>query len=115
MRGGSVFNSILRLTALVVMFVAAPTQAADPTRPPAGRVSAGAVSEAATELRLQAIMLTPQNPHVVINGQRLKVGDRLGDIRILAIRPHSVLIDREGKHEELRLSAPIIHTSRNPS
>jgi len=115
MRGGLVFKSVIILMALAATCAAAPVYAIDPTRPPAGRVNADAASESTAVLRLQAIMVTPKNAHVVINGKRLKVGDRLGDIRILAIRPHSILIDRQGKREELRLSAPIIHTSHTPS
>jgi len=115
MRGGSVFKPVIFLMALAATCAAAPVHAIDPTRPPAGRINTEATSESATVLRLQAIMVTPKNAHVVINGKRLKVGDRLGDIRILAIRPHSILIDRQGKREELRLSAPIIHTSHTPS
>lgn len=115
MRGGSVFKPVILFTALAAAFAAAPVHAIDPTRPPAGRISTEAASEAAAVLRLQAIMVTSQSAHVVINGKRLKVGDRIGEVRILAIRPHSILIDREGKREELRLSAPIIQTSRTPS
>ncbi len=115
MRGGSVFKSFTFFLALAAILLVAPAHAIDPTRPPAGRVSADVVGESAAVLRLQAIMVTSQSAHVVINGKRLKVGDRIGEVRILAIRPHSILIDREGKREELRLSAPIIQTSRTPS
>lgn len=116
MRGGSVFKSFTFFLALAATLDVASAYAIDPTQPPAGRVSAAAaVGESAAVLRLQAIMVTSQSAHVVINGKRLKVGDRIGEVRILAIRPHSILIDREGKREELRLSAPIIQTSRTPS
>jgi len=115
MRGGSVFKSFTFFLALAATLDVASAYAIDPTRPPAGRVNTDATSESAAVLRLQAIMVTSQSAHVVINGKRLKVGDRIGEVRILAIRPHSILIDREGKREELRLSAPIIQTSRTPS
>jgi MSHA biogenesis protein MshK len=36
----------------------------------------------------------------------------VGDARILAVHRHAVVIDREGKQQELHLSTPIIQTSR---
>lgn len=96
---------------LAALFVAAPVFALDPTQPPAGR-AASDVPEVVATLQLQAILRGPEGASAVINGQNLKVGDRLGDARILAVRPHSVVIDRQGTQQELRLSAPIIQTSR---
>ncbi len=112
MRGGWVFKSVVNTIGLAALFVAAPVFALDPTQPPAGRVARDAPTEAAAELRLQAILRGSERVSAVINGQTLKVGDQLGDARILAIRPHSVVIVRQGQQQALRLSTPIIQTSR---
>ncbi|WP_241787108.1 Type II secretory pathway component [Stutzerimonas stutzeri] len=84
----------------------------DPTQPPAGRVVSDDVTQAPVDLHLQAILRGPERASAVINGQNLKVGERLGDMRVLAVRWHSVVIERQGRQQELRLSAPIIQTSR---
>ncbi|WP_342030435.1 Type II secretory pathway component [Pseudomonas sp. SST3] len=101
---------ILGLASLVV--AAAPVFALDPTQPPAGRVASDAQAKVTSALRLQAILRSGGRAHAVVDGQTLKVGDHLGDARISAIRPHSVVIDRHGQQQELRLSAPIIQSSR---
>ncbi|WP_313322010.1 Type II secretory pathway component [Stutzerimonas nitrititolerans] len=96
---------------LLSLLVTLDASALDPTLPPA-RPSATHIASDASPLRLQAILRLPQGARAVINGQSLKVGEQLADARVLAIDPHSVLIEREGKREELRLSAPIFNTSR---
>ncbi len=112
MRGGWVFKLAVNMFGLVAVFVATPVFALDPTLPPGGQVLSDTPSAAQTVLRLQAIVRGPDRVSAVINGQTLMVGDRLGDVRILAIRPHAVVIDRLGQQQELRLSTPIIQTSR---
>lgn len=117
MRGGWVSSRsvtfFFNMIGLAALLIAAPAFAKDPTQPPAGRVAASdAPAEAAEPLRLQAIVRGPARVAAVINGQTLKVGDRIGDARVLAVRPHSVVIDREGQRQELRLSTPILQMSR---
>lgn len=112
MRGGLVFKLKINMIGLAALLAAMPTFALDPTQPPAGQAVGDAPSEAVATLRLQAILRGSEHASAVINGQNLRVGDRLGDARILAVRPHSVVIDRQGQQQELRLSAPIIQTSR---
>lgn len=112
MRGGLVFKSAVTTIYLAALCFTAPVFGLDPTQPPVGRVAGDAPAEAASSLRLQAILRGAGRASAVINGQSLTVGDRLGDAQILAVRPHSVVIDRQGQQQELHLSAPIIHTSR---
>lgn len=112
MRGGLVFRSVVKFLCLASLFAAAPAFALDPTQPPAGRAAGDAPAEAAASLHLQAILRGAGRASAVINGRSLTVGDRLGDARILAVRSHSVVIDRQGQQQELHLSAPIIQTSR---
>ncbi|WP_341502855.1 hypothetical protein [Gallaecimonas sp. GXIMD4217] len=60
-------------------------QLPDPTRP-SGQAPAG--SAKAAQLKLSAII----GDRAVINGQALKVGDRLGRVRVLAIASNSVTL-----------------------
>lgn len=107
------FKSAITLLGLASLAAVAPAFALDPTQPPAGRLAAAAEpAEAASILRLQAIMRVGTRVSAVIDGRTLTVGDRVGDARILAIHPHAVVIDRQGQQQELRLSAPIIQSSR---
>jgi MSHA biogenesis protein MshK len=112
MRGGLVFKSAVNTICLAALCFTAPVLALDPTQPPTGRLAADAPAEAAASLHLQAILRGPGRASAVINGNILRVGDRVGDARILAVHRHAVVIDREGKQQELHLSTPIIQTSR---
>jgi MSHA biogenesis protein MshK len=96
---------------LALMLPGAQAFAVDPTQPPFEVASAPVVGEALPMPNLQAILRMPGSARAVINGKTLKVGEQLADVRLLAIRSHSVLIEREGKREELRLSAPITQMS----
>lgn len=112
MRGGWVFKFRINTIGLVALLSAAPVFAGDPTLPPTEQLVGDAVTQAPETLQLQAILRGPSRASAVINGQKLTVGDRLGDARVLAVRAHSVVIERQGRQQELRLSAPIIQTSR---
>jgi len=112
MRGGSVFKPAVFTFGLAALAIAAPAFALDPTQPPAGRSISDTQQETTESLQLQAIVRVPGRARAVINGHTLRVGDRFGDAQVVAIRRHSVVVDRHGQHEELRLSAPIIQTSR---
>ncbi len=114
MRGGSVFKTRYALICALLLPVSA--LALDPTQPP--RALAPAVTgqgEALVPLRLQAIVRTSQAAQAVINGQSLRVGQRVDGARVLAIHSRSVLIERQGRRELLKLVAPLITPSRNPS
>ncbi|MFV0456282.1 MAG: Type II secretory pathway component [Pseudomonas sp.] len=103
---------LITVGGLLSLLVALDASALDPTLPPTSPSAIHAANNAGATLRLQAILRLPQGARAVINGRTLKVGEQLADARLLAIHPHSVLIEREGKREELRLSAPIFNTSR---
>lgn len=112
MRGGLVFKSAVNSICLAALCFTASVLALDPTQPPTGRVAGDAPAEAAADLHLQAILRGPGRASAVINGNILRVGDRVGEARILAVHRHAVVIDRQGQQQELRLSAPLIQTSR---
>lgn len=84
----------------------------DPTRPPADLLPAAGAAAAPAALQLQAILRSAQGSRAVIDGQTLRVGQEHGGVRILAIQPHAVLIERQGQRELLRLVEPVIKPSR---
>lgn len=98
--------------ALVLSLLAGAASAArDPTQPPpALQAAPGQAQQQA--LQLQAILRGSAGTYAVINGQRLQVGAELADARLLAIYPHAVLLERQGRQELLRLVEPILKPSR---
>lgn len=86
--------------------------ASDPTLPPAAFDAAQQAAETPPPPPpLQAILRGPHGARAVIGGQSLRVGERQGELRVLAIRAHSVLIERLGQRQELRLAQPILRPS----
>lgn len=115
MRGGSVSDFIPRSLCLAVaLCIASSAQAADPTRPPAALRAPTAATEAApaAPMKLQAVLRGGAAARAVIDGQTVEIGQHIGDARVLAIQANSVLIERQGQRETLRLAAPIITPSR---
>lgn len=98
--------------ALLLSLYAGSLLALDPTQPPRALAPAAADRQAPVALRLQAVLRGPRSTHAIINGQSLKVGETFADARVLAIHSHSVLIDRAGQQQLLRLAAPVITPSR---
>ncbi|VVO34685.1 Type II secretory pathway component [Pseudomonas fluorescens] len=86
----------------------------DPTRPPANHAPASKAvpGEQVQALVLQEILWGPRGSRVVINGQTLRVGDSHADARVMTINPQTVLIERHGKREYLRLAKPVLQPSR---
>lgn len=85
--------------------------AVDPTQPPVDlRQPSDATAPAA--LNLQAIVRGAQGSRAVIDGRTLRVGESHADLRVLAIHPHSVLIERQGQQQWLRLAQPVVKPSR---
>jgi MSHA biogenesis protein MshK len=84
----------------------------DPTRPPARLMPGVNPGEQARTPVLQEILLGAHGSRAVIDGRTLRVGDEHADARVLAIYPQTVLIERNGKREYLRLANPVIQPSR---
>lgn len=110
MRGGSV-SRVLPLVCLVCLLPAS-AFALDPTRPPAALVSAMPAQQPSAALQLQAIFRGAQGARAVLNGRSLRVGDSLAEARLLTINTNSVLIERDGQRQLLRLVAPIVTPSQ---
>jgi MSHA biogenesis protein MshK len=112
MRGGSVFRSVL----VVALLLPSPLLlAADPTLPPRQPLPGGAGQSAPPPeaLQLQAILRGEKSARVVINGQTLRVGQRVSGARIVSIDARSVSIERQGKRSTLHLLSPLLSPSRN--
>jgi hypothetical protein len=54
-------------------------------------------------LRLQAIIFTPKRPSAMISGRTLYVGDKLGDLRVVAIDKESATLTGAGQTNVLSL------------
>lgn len=97
---------------VLLLSCSAGAQAAlDPTQAPA-TLSEAHTDSAQPALVLQAIMRSNGQAHAVISGQQVKVGDDLGGARLRAIYAHSVVLERQGQQEVLRLVEPIMKLSR---
>ncbi|PTS82478.1 Type II secretory pathway component [Pseudomonas sp. HMWF032] len=83
----------------------------DPTQPPRDLLPA-ATASGNSPLILQAIVRGAQGSRAVIDGQNLRVGERHADVRVLAIHAQSVLIERQGQQQLLRLAEPVMQPSR---
>lgn len=103
-----------RSLGLTLLLVTAPTLAApiDPTRPPESLRGPSAEVSGAAPLQLQAIVRGGQSHRALIDGMSLRVGEEQGGLRVLAIYPHSVLIERQGQRQLLRLAEPVLQPSR---
>ena len=78
----------------------------DPTRPAiAPRVVADAAAPVAV-LVLQSTLVSPSQRSAIINGQRYRLGDAVGDARLEAIGPGWVRLRSPTGSTELRLSFP---------
>lgn len=111
MRGGSVFR-ILGLTLLFATGLAA-AQGIDPTQPPANLLpTEGEAAQNEAMPTLQSVLRGAQGSRAVINGQNLQVGDEYAGIRVLAIYPQAVLIERREQRQLLRLAEPVLQPSR---
>lgn len=84
----------------------------DPTRPPARLMPSARQGIQERMPVLQEILLGARGSRAVIDGQTMQVGQEHADTKVLAINPQTVLIERNGKRETLRLTHPVIQPSR---
>lgn len=98
--------------ALLLGAVPALTAPLDPTQPPASLRGSSAEVNSSAPLQLQAIVRGAKSSRALIDGMSLRVGDELAGLRVLAINPHSVLIERQGQRQLLRLAEPVLQPSR---
>lgn len=98
------------LALLATTLAAAPTLARipDPTRPavamPPPAADGATVDAPAPALVLQSTLVSPRQRSAIINGQRYRLGERVGDARIEAIGRGWVRLATPTGRQELRLS-----------
>ena len=97
---------------LLIGFCNFANAALDPTQPAASAATAASAGTAETALVLQSIVRGGRQTQAVINGQVLHVGDELGGAKLQAIYSHSVVLERQGQQQVLRLVEPILKPSR---
>lgn len=98
------------LTALGVSTVLAlPSQAAvDPTRPPAQPpYGVATTSIKASPWQLQAIRISDQGRHAVINGVRVRQGESVRGAELVSIKPSAVVLKQGQRRIPLELESVI--------
>jgi putative nucleotidyltransferase with HDIG domain len=76
----------------------APRKSAASEAPPAP-----VVEDAFAKLKVQAIMYNGKKSSLVINGRSLRVGDEVDGVRIVAVQPNEVTLEKAGAQRVLRL------------
>ena len=97
---------------LLIGFCGVANAALDPTQPAPSAATAATAGTVEAALVLQSIVRGGRQSQVVINGKTLRLGDELGGAKLLAIYPNSVVLERQGQQQVLRLAEPILKPSR---
>jgi MSHA biogenesis protein MshK len=100
--------SLQCLAALAALLVALPSEAqalVDPTQPPGASAPSGpgASPSGAFGPVLSSIVLGPHRRFAVIDGREVRVGDKVGDARLVAIDADSVRLRAGRETRTLRL------------
>ena len=80
---------------------------ADPTRPPPGVAESVPRLETVRGPVLQSIMITQQSRSAIINGQRVELGGRYGDARVVKIDDNEIVLRSTDGTEVLKLSPDV--------
>lgn len=83
----------------------------DPTRPIDYKPATRAVGNV-SGLTLQSLLIAQQRKHAVINGQRVKEGDRVSGAKVLQITAEGVVVEHSGKRRTLKLNTVDIKRAR---
>lgn len=93
----------------------APTLA-DPTRPPAGFLESATPGEAAGGRVLQSVIIPRQGkPLAVIDGQTVRLGQRVGDARLIKLNEREAVLDGPQGIERLLLTPGVEKTDIRPA
>jgi len=88
---------------------ASPGTLIDPTRPP-GYVEPAAAAQAVAETALvkswsvSMIRVGERRRFAIVNGELVREGDKIGEARVLEIRPRGVQLERHGKRFRIMFS-----------
>jgi MSHA biogenesis protein MshK len=89
---------------------------ADPMRPPATPAPSPAEGAADAEkaaARLQSVLISPARRVAVIDGRVVRLGERVGDARLVAISESQVVLQRANGRETLKLN-PVVEKKPVP-
>lgn len=92
--------------------LAAGAQIADPTRPPVGVAETGDEAGAAAGPVLQSVLI-PKNgrPLAVIDGHQIRLGERLGERRLVRLSEREAVLDGPLGIERLQLTPGVEKTN----
>lgn len=93
----------------VVAGAVSDTALPDPTRPPEGllMLSANGGALISAEPQLQSVIVGTGGRLAVIGGQTFKLGDRIGDARLVRIAENEVVLAGIGGRRTLKLFVPV--------
>jgi MSHA biogenesis protein MshK len=90
---------------LLPVAVSAQKLVIDPTRPPVG-LGAGAAdteSDTAGGIRLQSVMISPTQSAAIINGVRVRLGEKYGDAVLVRVTESEVVLRSGGAQQVLKI------------
>ena len=93
------------LTLAMTAFAAGEAMLPDPTRPPDSMIGLSATGAplAPAEPRLQSVMIGSGGRSAIIDGRQYKVGDKVGDARLVRISEGEVVLSNSGGRQIMRL------------
>ena len=98
------FSSYLVLLFTVFYSIVSTAQLQDPTRPPDYQVVAKQQKTTQPDnWILSSILISPKRRVAIINGSAVQVGDMVGEVKVISIKPTEVLIQQGNKHIALTL------------
>lgn len=113
-------NNLIRALGLAALLCMVPVAwaaddaaLADPTRPPAQIMALWPASAGAAVLavpRLQSVLIGSAGRSAIIDGQRYKLGDRIGDARVFKISENEVVLAGSGGRQTMTLFTPVKQT-----
>jgi len=111
----------MRLVLIIMLLTAMATVHArdripDPTRPPTqAEIDAwfgtGANTGARAPFQLQSILLAPQRRIAIIDGQRLREGERIDNAKVTLIEAGRVVLQRDGETIELHIDTHLTNNN----
>lgn len=91
--------------------VRAQTPLSDPTRPPPGILSASAESDGQAGNTLQSVLIPKTGkPVAIIGGQAYRLGERVGESRLIRLTEKEAVLEGPGGVERLQLTPGIEKT-----
>lgn len=86
-----------------VHFIAAGQVLSDPTRPPAAASGELASGHTAAGPVLQSILISPHRAEAIINGQTVRIGDKVGEAKVVRITESEVVLSSGKDLQALKL------------